>query len=67
MTDPDWSHPLRTPLSTNSVMAGLDLLEDSDVHLVYPVSVQSEFSRPDIPLLDVEDRPRDKVQIGIYT
>lgn len=67
VAEPDWSHPLRTPLSTNSVMAGLDLLQDSDAYLVYPVAVQPEFSRADVVILDVEDRPRDRIQIGIYT
>jgi DNA-binding transcriptional LysR family regulator len=65
--DPDWSHPLRTPMSTNSVMAGLDLLKDSDAFLVYPVSVKTDFLRSDVTILDVRDRPRDKVEIGIYT
>jgi DNA-binding transcriptional LysR family regulator len=65
--DPDWSHPLRTPISTNSVMAGLDLLKDSDAYLVYPVSVKPSFLRWDVTSLDVQDRPRDKVEIGIYT
>jgi DNA-binding transcriptional LysR family regulator len=65
--DPDWSHPLRAPLSSNSVSAGLDLLKDCDAYLVYPVSVAPEFSRAGVTVLDVEDRPRDKVQIGVYT
>jgi DNA-binding transcriptional LysR family regulator len=67
MKDPDWSHPLRTPISTNSVMAGLDLLKDSDAYLVYPVSVKTEFMGSDITILDVKDRPRDRVEIGVYT
>ena len=65
--EPDWSHPLRTPLSTNSVIAGLDLLKDSDAYLVYPVSVKPEFREADVTVLDVKDRPRDKVVIGAYT
>jgi DNA-binding transcriptional LysR family regulator len=65
--EPDWRHPLRTPLSSNSVAAGLDLLKDCDAYLVYPVSVKPEFSHAEVTVLDVEDRPRDKVEIGIYT
>ena len=65
--EPDWSHPLRTPLSTNSVMAGIHLLKDSDAYLVYPVAMMAEFARLEITKLDVIDRPREKVQIGIYT
>jgi hypothetical protein len=58
---------LRTPLSSNSVAAGLDLLKDCDAYLVYPVSVKPSFLRWDVTSLDVQDRPRDKVEIGIYT
>jgi DNA-binding transcriptional LysR family regulator len=65
--EPDWSHPLRTPLSTNSVMAGWDLLRSSDAYLIYPVSVTPEFRNAGIVALDVEDRPHDTVEIGIYT
>ena len=67
VAEPDWTHPLRTPLSTNSVMAGLNLLQDSEAYLVYPVAVAPEFSTAEVVVLDVEDRPRDRIQIGIYT
>lgn len=63
----DWSHPLRTPLSTNSVMAGWDLLRSSNAYLLYPVSVTTEFADAGIVALEVEDRPHDTVEIGIYT
>ncbi|MGB0497919.1 MAG: LysR family transcriptional regulator [Rubricella sp.] len=65
--DPEWSHPLRTPLSSNSVAAGLDLLKDCDAYLVYPVSVKPEFDQAGVTVLDVRDRPTDKVDIGVYT
>lgn len=65
--EPDWSHPIQTPLSTNSVQAGLDLLKDTDGYLVYPVSVAEDFERSGVSMLEVEDRPKDKIQIGIYT
>lgn len=67
LKDPDWSHPLRTPLSSNSVTAGLDLLKDCDAYLVYPVSAKPEFDQAGVTVLDVKDRPRDKVEIGVYT
>lgn len=65
--EPEWSHPLRAPLSTNSVTAGWDILRDSDAYLIYPVAVLPEFKRAGIISLDVEDRPQDTVDIGIYT
>ncbi len=67
VTDPDWSHPLRTPLSTNSVTAGWDILRGSDAYLIYPVSATPEFAAAGIVALDVADRPRETVDIGIYT
>ncbi|MXQ09844.1 LysR family transcriptional regulator [Alphaproteobacteria bacterium GH1-50] len=65
--EPDWSHPLRAPLSTNSVTAGIELLRDSDAYLVYPVAVRPEFARRGVEMLNVRNRPRDRVDIGIYT
>jgi hypothetical protein len=67
VSEPDWSYPLRAPLSTNSVTAGWELLRSSDAYLIYPVSVTSEFERAGITALEVEDRPRDTVDIGLYT
>ena len=67
VSEADWSYPLRTPLSTNSVMAGLDILRRTDAYLVYPVSVLPEFARAGVVPLDVQDRPRGKVEIGTYT
>ncbi|MEO0544130.1 MAG: LysR family transcriptional regulator [Pseudomonadota bacterium] len=65
--EPDWAHPLRAPLSTNSVTAGLDLLHDSNAYLVYPMAAAKEFKRHGIVKLDVEDRPRQAIPIGMYT
>lgn len=67
VSDPHWSHPVRAPLSTNSVKAGLDILRSSDAYLIYPVSVTPEFADAGVIPLDVTDRPRESVDIGIYT
>ena len=67
VNEPDWSHPLQAPLSTNSVTAGIELLRDSDAYLVYPVAVRPEFARRGVEMLNVRNRPRDTVDIGVYT
>jgi DNA-binding transcriptional LysR family regulator len=67
VSDPHWSHPVRAPLSTNSVKAGWDILRSSDAYLIYPVSVTPEFADAGVIPLDVTDRPEESVDIGIYT
>ncbi len=67
VSEPEWSHPLRAPLSTNSVMAGWSILRNSDAYLIYPIAVKGEFEAAGLTVLDVSDRPSETVDIGIYT
>ncbi|WP_299284762.1 LysR family transcriptional regulator [uncultured Tateyamaria sp.] len=52
--------------STNSMTAGLDMLCDTDAFLVYPVACRPYFAEHGITMLDVSDRSREKIKIGIY-
>jgi DNA-binding transcriptional LysR family regulator len=53
-------------LSTNSMTAGIDILQDTDAILTYPILCQPYFQKHDVTMIDVVDRPRQKIEIGIY-
>ena len=52
--------------TTNSMTAGIDILQDTDTILVYPILCQSFFQKHEIVMLDVADRPQTQIEIGIY-
>ncbi|MEM8654273.1 MAG: LysR family transcriptional regulator [Pseudomonadota bacterium] len=53
-------------LSTNSMTAGIDILKDTNAFLVYPILCQLYFQQNGIIALDVKDRSRQRVDIGLY-
>ncbi|MFK7996478.1 MAG: LysR family transcriptional regulator [Granulosicoccus sp.] len=53
-------------LTTNSMTTGIDMLQDTDAILVYPIVCQPFFQKHNIAMLDIVDRPRKKIKIGIY-
>jgi len=54
-------------LTTNSMTTGIDMLRDTDAILLYPVVCQSFFEHHGITPLNVADRSREKIKIGIYS
>jgi DNA-binding transcriptional LysR family regulator len=52
--------------TTNSMTAGIDMLQDTDAILVYPIVCQTFFQRHGVTMLDVADRPRTLIEIGVY-
>lgn len=61
------SNRLPAQLSSNAMTSGISMLQDSNAYLIYPISTQKFFATQDIDMLQVSDRPRDKIEIGIYT
>lgn len=53
-------------LTTNSMTAGIDMLNDCDAILTYPIVCQAYFSDHGIAMLNVIDRPQSLIRIGIY-
>ena len=53
-------------LSTNSMTAGIDILKDTDSFLIYPIVCSTYFEENGVTVLDVHDRSRLKVEIGMY-
>lgn len=53
-------------LTTNSMTTGIDMLQDTDAILVYPIVCCPFFREHRITMLDVVDRSNKKIKIGIY-
>lgn len=53
-------------VSTNSMFAGIDLLNETNAILTYPIPTRTFFARVGITLLDVIDATPEKIPIGIY-
>jgi DNA-binding transcriptional LysR family regulator len=60
------SHGQTGLCTTNSMTAGIDMLQDTDAILVYPILCEPFFQRHDVIMLDVVDRKRTLIEIGIY-
>lgn len=56
----------RARLSTNSVTAGIDILHDSDAILTYPIAFGPSLNAAGIDMLNITDRPKTLIEIGIY-
>ena len=56
-----------TQLSSNSMTSGISMLQDSNAYLIYPITTRDYFKRHGIDMLNVSDRSRDQIEIGIYT
>lgn len=54
-------------ISTNSMYAGIDLLNETDAILTYPVPTKRFFEKAGIVLLDVKDNAPQSVPIGVYS
>ncbi len=52
--------------TTNSMTAGIDMLQDTDAILTYPILCRPYFQKHNVTMLDVADRPRQEIEIGIY-
>lgn len=52
--------------TTNSMTAGIDILQDTDTILIYPILCQHFFQKQGIAMLDVVDRPKTPIEIGMY-
>lgn len=52
--------------STNSVTAGIDILQDTDAILTYPIVFNDYLRRHGIEAIDVTDRPKKWIAIGLY-
>lgn len=63
---PDQPQSKTALFSTNSVTAGIDLLQDTDAVLTYPILSKTYFEKSGVVMLDVVDRPNTQIDIGIY-
>lgn len=54
-------------VSTNSMFAGIDLIQATNAILTYPETTQAFFARHNIKRLDVQDHNAESVPIGIYS
>lgn len=52
--------------TTNSMTAGIDILCDTDAILTYPIVCKTYFEQRGLAMLDVVDRPKNQIEIGIY-
>lgn len=53
-------------VTTNSITAGIDILQDSDTVLTYPIACQRIFQKHGIVMLDLADDTAQEIEIGIY-
>lgn len=53
-------------LTTNSMTAGVDMLQDTDAFLIYPILCLPFFQKHGVNMLHVIDRSGKKIEIGIY-
>lgn len=54
-------------ISTNSMHAGIDLLNETDAILTYPLPTRRFFEKAGVVLLNVEDDDPQSVPIGLYS
>ncbi len=52
--------------TTNSITAGIDILQDSNTVLTYPIACEQIFLKHGIVMLDLIDDEAQKIKIGIY-
>ena len=52
--------------TTNSMTAGIDILQDTDATLTYPIACRPFFRKKGVTMLNVVDRSRQEIMVGIY-